>query len=149
MAEKQLLQTRLKSINSLLDNNAKQLELTRSKIVSILTPLNYQQCQKFIDKIKEKRFIKVRERQVRKLNNGSIPFLDTIVKPEVDCSLSITVNRKPTHTDQYQQWDSHHNPSAKFSVMNTLSHRAQTVCSNPELLKKEKEHLMKALIKCK
>ena len=39
MAEKQLLQTRLKSISSLLDNNAKQLELTRSKITSILTQL--------------------------------------------------------------------------------------------------------------
>ena len=68
-AEKQLLQTRLKSINSLLDNNAKQLELTRSKIASISTPPNYQECQEFIEKIKEKRFIKVRERQVRKLNN--------------------------------------------------------------------------------
>ena len=68
MAEKQLLQTRLKSTSSLLDNNAKQLELTRSKVASILTPLNYQECQDFIDKIK-KRFIKVRERQVRKLNN--------------------------------------------------------------------------------
>ena len=68
MAEK-LLQTRLQSINSLLDNNAKQLELTRSKIASILTPPNYHQCQKFIEKIKEKRSIKVRERQVRKLNN--------------------------------------------------------------------------------
>ena len=68
-AEKQLLQTRLNSINSLLDNNAKQLELTRSKIVSILTPPNYQQCQECIEKIKEKRFIKVGERQVRKLNN--------------------------------------------------------------------------------
>ena len=68
-AENQLLQTRLKSISGLLDNNAKQLELTRSKIVSILTPLNYQECQHFIDKIKEKRFIKVREKQVRKLNN--------------------------------------------------------------------------------
>ena len=67
-AEK-LLQTRLKSINSLLDNNAKQLELTRSKIASILTVPNYQQCQEFIEKIKEKRFIKVKERQVRKLNN--------------------------------------------------------------------------------
>ena len=69
MAEKQLLQTRLKSINSLLDNNAKQLELTRSKIASILTAPNYQQCWEFIEKIKEKRFNKVKERQVRKLNN--------------------------------------------------------------------------------
>ena len=81
--------------------------------------------------------------------DGSIPFLDTIVKPEVDGGLSITVYRKPTHTDQYLHWDSHHNLSAKFSVINTLSHRAKTVCSNPELLKKKKEHLRKALTQCK
>ena len=81
--------------------------------------------------------------------DGSIPFLDTIVKPEENGGLSITVYRKPTHTDQYLQWDSHHNLSAKFSVINTLSHRAQTVCSNPELLKQEKENLRKALTKCK
>ena len=56
--------------------------------------------------------------------DGSIPFLDTIVKPEADGSLSITVYRKPTHTDQYLQWDSHHHLSAKFSVIQTLSHRA-------------------------
>ena len=81
--------------------------------------------------------------------DGSIPFLDTIVKPEVDGSLSITVCRKPTHTDQYLQWDSQHNLSTKFSVINTLSHRAKTVCSNPELLKQENEHLRKALTQCK
>ena len=49
--------------------------------------------------------------------DGSIPFLDTIVKPEVDGSLSITVYRKPIHTDQYLQWDSNHHLSAKFSVI--------------------------------
>ena len=81
--------------------------------------------------------------------DGSIPFLDTIVKAEVDGSLSITVYSKPTHTDQYLQWDSHHHLSAKFSVIQTLSHRASTVCSNPELLQKEKDHLRKALTKCK
>ena len=81
--------------------------------------------------------------------DGSIPFLDTIVKPEVDGSLSITVYRKPTHTDQYLQWDSHHHLSAKFSVIQTLSHRASTMCSNPKLLQKEKEHLRKALTNCK
>ena len=81
--------------------------------------------------------------------DGSIPFLDTIVKPEADGSLSITVYRKPTHTDQYMQWNSHHHLSAKFSVIHALSHRAQAVCSKPELLQKEKDHLRKALTKCK
>ena len=81
--------------------------------------------------------------------DGSIPFLDIIVKPEADGTLSITVYRKPTHTDQYLQWYSHHHLSAKFSVFHTLSHRAQTVCSNPELLHKEKAHLRNALTECK
>ena len=81
--------------------------------------------------------------------DGSIPFLDTTVKPEADGSLSITVYRKLTHTDQYLQWDSHHHLSAKFSAINTLSHRAKTVCSRPELLQQEMDHLRKALTKCK
>ena len=59
--------------------------------------------------------------------DGSIPFLDTIVKPEADGTLSIPMYRKPTHTDQYLQWDSHHHLSAKFSVIHTLSHRASSV----------------------
>ena len=79
----------------------------------------------------------------------SIPFLDTIVKPEADGTLSITVYRKPMHTDQYLQWDSHHHLSAKISVFQTLSHRASTVCNKPELLQQEKDHIRKALTKCK
>ena len=52
------------------------------------------------------------------------------------------------HTDQYLQWDSHHLLSAKYSVISTLTFRAKTVCSNPELLQKEMQHLRKALINC-
>ena len=61
--------------------------------------------------------------------DGSIPFLDTMVKPEANGSLSITVYRKPTHTDQYLQWDSHHNLSAKFSVINTPSPTGPKLCA--------------------
>ena len=44
-----------------------------------------------------------------KQKDGFIPFLDTIVKPDADNTLSLTVYSKPMHTDQYLQWDSHHN----------------------------------------
>ena len=76
--------------------------------------------------------------------NGAIPFLDTIVKPEADNTLSITVYRKPTHMDQYLQWDSCHH-----LIINTLTHRAKTVCNRPEVLWKELDHLRKALSHCK
>ena len=81
--------------------------------------------------------------------NGAIPFLDTLVKPEADNSLSISVYRKPTNTDQYLQCDSHRNLAAKYSVIGTLTHRAKTVCTGPELLNKEIQHLREALSKCK
>ena len=56
---------------------------------------------------------------------------------------------KPTHTDQYLQWDCHHSLSAKYSVIGTLTHRATTACTDPELLQKELTHLRDAMGKCK
>ena len=80
---------------------------------------------------------------------GAIPFLDTLVIPEADNTLPITVYCKPTHTDHYIQWDSHHNLSAKYSVIGTLTHRAKTVCTRPELFQKEIPSLREALVRCK
>ena len=51
-----------------------------------------------------------------KPENVAIPFLDTIVKPEADNTLSFIVYRKPMHTDQYLQWDSHHNLVANIDI---------------------------------
>ena len=79
--------------------------------------------------------------------NGAIPFLDTLVTPQADHSLSITVYCKPTCTDQCLQWDSHHNLSAKYSDIGTLTHRAKTACATPELLNEELEHLREALVR--
>ena len=50
--------------------------------------------------------------------------------------------------DQYLQWGSHHCLLAKYSVVNTLTHRAKTVCNKPEFLQKEMDHLTKALTHC-
>ena len=81
--------------------------------------------------------------------NGTIPFLDTLVKPEADNCLSITVYRKPMYTDEYLQWDSHHNLAAKYSAISTLTHRARTVWTRPELLNKGIHHLREVLAKSK
>ena len=53
------------------------------------------------------------------------------------------------HTDLYLQWDSHHSMACKFSVINTLTHRARAVCSNSELLKTEIKHIEEAFSHCK
>ena len=82
------------------------------------------------------------------LENGAIPFLDSLVKPKEDNSLSNTVYQKPTYTDQYLQWDSHH-LSAKYSVIGILTHRAKTVCTAPDFLDEELQHLREALVRCK
>ena len=59
----------------------------------------------------------------------SIPFLNTLVMPQTDDSLITTVQRKPTHIDFYLQWGSHNHVAAKFSIINTLKHKAKTACS--------------------
>ena len=81
--------------------------------------------------------------------DGSIPFLDMLIIPDEEGRLNTTVYRKPTHTDQYLHWDSHHAITSKCSVIGTLYHRARTVCSNPNQLQKEEKHLFKSLRKCK
>ena len=53
------------------------------------------------------------------------------------------------HTDLYLQWDSHYSFAAKYSVINTLHHRAKAVSSNNQLLKEEEDHLQKVLTRNK
>ena len=67
-AEKELLQTRVKSINYILDNTSKQLEECRSKLASIISTQRLRECQDFVDKVGEIRFNKVKQRQLNKFN---------------------------------------------------------------------------------
>ena len=85
----------------------------------------------------------------RIMGHGSIPFLDCLVTPQADGSIVTAVYRKPTHTDMYLHWDSYHHLAAKYSVINTLRHRAKTVCTTKQLLEKEENHLFTALRRCK
>ena len=82
------------------------------------------------------------------VENWAIPFLYTLAKLEADNSLSIKVYCKPAHTDQYLQWDSHHNLSAKYSVIGTLTHRAKMSALHQSFLMKN-YNLRKALVRWK
>ena len=79
---------------------------------------------------------------------GTLPFLDTLVAIYPNNTLSTTVYRKPTQRDQYLHWDSNHFIGAKHSVYNTLMHWAKTVSSNQEALHKELNQIRKALQAC-
>ena len=67
-AEMDLLQKRVKSINSLLDNNAKQRDRCRSQLASIISTTSMLECQELTDKVRESRYLKVRARQINKFN---------------------------------------------------------------------------------
>ena len=85
---------------------------------------------------------------VEPTQQGSLPFLDTLVTIQPDNTFSTSVYRKPTHTDQYLHWDSNHHITAKQSVFNTLVHRAKRVSSSQVLLNKELSHIKTALHHC-
>ena len=68
-AEKDLIQARIKDINSILDNVGKQTELYRSKLASIISTERLRECHGFVDKVGEIRFNKVKQRQINKFQN--------------------------------------------------------------------------------
>ena len=50
-AERDLIQARVKSINSLVGYNAKQRDLSRSKLASIISNTSMGKCQELIDRV--------------------------------------------------------------------------------------------------
>ena len=70
--------------------------------------------------------------------------LDTFPRPSGN-QIITSVYRKPTHTDRYLDFNSNHLVSAKHAVVRVLTDRAKNVCSSPELLAKEMDHLGEVL----
>ena len=86
---------------------------------------------------------------VEPTQQGSLPFLDTLVTIQQDNTFSTSVYRKPNHTDQYLQWDGNHHITTKQSVFDTLAHRAKVVSSTQDQLDKELQlHIKSALQQC-
>lgn len=76
--------------------------------------------------------------------DGTLPFLDVLVKREPTGKLTHTVFRKSTHTDRYLKADSHHHPAHLSSVPRALINRALRLC-DAQFLESELTHIRKVL----
>ncbi|KAI8507908.1 hypothetical protein Bbelb_141480 [Branchiostoma belcheri] len=81
-------------------------------------------------------------------HDNMLPFLDTKTIVEEDGNLRFEVYRKPTHTDQYLAFDSHHPLEHKLAVIKTLFHRADNIITSDQAKTDEHRHLRGALAKC-
>ena len=63
---------------------------------------------------------------------GTIAFLDTKTTRKTNGSIVINVYRKPTHTDKYLAFDSHHHVQHKRAAARTLLDQASTIPSTDE-----------------
>ena len=75
----------------------------------------------------------------------NLPFLNLYTHILDDGSTKITIYRKPTHTDQYLNFQSHHPLTHKRSVVCTLTNRAQQYVTTAEDRKSELAHVHNAL----
>ncbi len=77
---------------------------------------------------------------IMELEDGSLPFLDARLTQRDGGSLDVTVYRKPTHTDRYLHFNSHHPLSAKRAAVRSLFDRARNVTLRKENMQEEPHH---------
>ena len=77
-------------------------------------------------------------------SNGELAFLDTLLKRN-NGEISVLVYRKPTHTDQYLHYSSHHQTSCKESAVSSLFNRAYSIITNKGDLQKENARIKQVL----
>ena len=76
---------------------------------------------------------------------GQLSFLDLLLNRTENGGLKLQIYRKPTHTDQYQNFSSHHPTEHKLSVVRTLLERSQCLITEIEDRKQEDYHVEEAL----
>ena len=76
--------------------------------------------------------------------NGELAFLGTLLKRN-NGGISVLIYRKPTHTDQYLHYSSHHQTSCKGSVVSSVFNRAYSIITNKDDLCKGNARIKQVL----
>ena len=71
--------------------------------------------------------------------DNKLAFLDTAVLREPDGRLTTSVYRKPTHTDQYLAYDSHHPQSVKRGIVKCFYEHAKRLVTKSSVISEEKK----------
>ena len=82
---------------------------------------------------------------VEQEKGGTLAFLDVEVRRCSNGSLKTAVFRKPTHTDRYLDYTSHHSAQNKESVIRSLVRRGNTFPSDEADRLAESKHIDEAL----
>ena len=78
-------------------------------------------------------------------SGGSLPFMDVKFMRKDNGRLDRGIYQKPTHTNRYIQADSHQPESVKSSVIECLTNRAITVCTEEKLRDAELTRIKEAM----
>ena len=76
---------------------------------------------------------------VEEEKDDQLPFLDVLVTKEGGRLLT-SVYRKPTHTERYIPYHSHHHPRTTTGVLRCMRDRARNIC-HPTKMQQEMDHL--------
>ena len=77
--------------------------------------------------------------------DGKLAFLDVLLRREDDSTISTSVYRKATHTNQYLSFKSHHPMAHKVAVVRTLMTRVEDLSSSGVERTEEEKHITDAV----
>ena len=76
-------------------------------------------------------------------DDNTLPYMDICLYHTMEDTIHTSVYRKPSHTDKYQDYTSHHPVHHKNGVVKALFTRAEWLYSTPRKLSAEMMHLSK------
>ncbi|KAK3735059.1 hypothetical protein QZH41_001737 [Actinostola sp. cb2023] len=82
---------------------------------------------------------------IQEETESGLSFLDTTTSRSNEGHITVNIYRKPTHTDRYLDFNSHHPTAHKLSVVNTLLQRANNIPSTEEGKKNELSYVKSVL----